>query len=218
MNEGEGKKLYFLLTLLERVFLQWFGLSSECNDGRTFLVPVKNIDSSMLDHNTIEEFDKEIYTGLNYEEDEKKLRRLLNFYISYQYRDKILDKLMKKFFNEDSLFKEVYLSVNEIKQLILSENIVGSHSVSHSVLSRLTYQEQYDEIENSFNFIDSIVNQEYMSFCYPFGYKSSYNEDTLKALSKLNVDDACVFDNKIQGDEINKYELSRADCNQFLEV
>jgi peptidoglycan/xylan/chitin deacetylase (PgdA/CDA1 family) len=179
---------------------------------------LKNIDSSMLDHNTIKEFDKEIYAGINYEEDEKKLRRLLNFYISYKYRDNILNKLMKKFFNEDKLFKDVYLSVNEIKQLILSENIVGSHTVSHSVLSRLTYQEQYNEIENSFNFIDSIVNQEYKSFCYPFGYESSYNGDTLKALSLLNVDDACIFDNKIQGDEVKKYELSRTDCNKFLEV
>ena len=179
---------------------------------------LQNIDSSMLDHTTIGEFDKEIYTGLNYEEDEKQLRRLLNFYISYKYRDRILNKLMKKFFNEEQLFKEVYLSVNEIKKLVMSENIVGSHSVSHRVLSRLSYQEQYNEIENSFDFLNNIVNQNYKSFCYPYGYKSSYNSDTLKVLSKLNVDDACVFDNKIQDDEIKRYELSRTDCNQFLEV
>ena len=42
--------------------------------------------------------------------------------------------------------------------------------------------------------------------------------DTFKVLRELNVDDACAFDNKIQGDEINRYELSRIDCNQFLEV
>ena len=100
----------------------------------------------------------------------------------------------------------------------MSENIVGSHSVSHRVLSRLSYQEQYNEIENSFDFLNNIVNQNYKSFCYPYGYKSSYNSDTLKVLSKLNVDDACVFDNKIQDDEIKRYELSRTDCNQFLEV
>lgn len=179
---------------------------------------LQDVDSSMLDHSTISEFDNEIYTGLNYEEDERQLKRLLNYYISYKYRDKVLNRLMEKFLNERELFKEVYLSVNEIKELALSGNIVGSHSTSHRVLSRLSYQEQYNEIKNSFNFINSIVSQDYKSFCYPYGYGSSYNSDTLKVLGELNFDDACVFDNKIQDNEVSKYELSRIDCNQFLEV
>jgi len=179
---------------------------------------LKSIDDSMLDHNTIGNFDQEIYTGLNYEEDERQLRKLLNYYVSYNYRDKILDKLMKKFFNEDRLFKEVYLSVNDIKKLALNGNIIGSHTVSHRVLSRLSYQDQYNEIKNSFDFISGVVGQDYKSFCYPYGYKSSYNRDTLKILGELNINDACIFDNKIQSDKIKRYELSRIDCNQFLEV
>jgi len=179
---------------------------------------LKIIDDSMLDHNTISDFDKEIYTGLNYKEDERQLRRLLNYYVSYEYRDEILNNLMKKFFNEKELFKEVYLPVDDIKNLVQNGNIVGSHTVSHKVLSRLSYQDQYNEIRNSFDFIHSVIMQDYKSFCYPYGYRSSYNNDTLKILSELNVDDACVFDNKIQNNKIRKYELSRIDCNQFLGV
>jgi len=179
---------------------------------------LKNIDNSMLDYSLIEEFDKEIYTSSQYTEDEKKLRRLLNFYLSYEYRDTILDQLMEEFFDEKSLFKEVYLSINEIQELVSLGNIVGAHSVSHKVLSRLSYYEQYDEINDSFEFIESIAKQDYKSFCYPYGYLSSYNTNTLKILNELKVDDACVFDNKIQGHKIKKYELSRIDCNQFLKV
>ena len=177
-----------------------------------------NIDDSMLDHNTIDDFDNDIYTTKNYQGDEKKLRRLFNYYLSYKYRDSILNKLMIKFFDETKLFSEVYLSINEIRELVLAGNIVGAHTVSHKVLSRLSYQEQLDEIKNSFDFIANIVSQDYKSFCYPYGSSSSFNQNTLKILDELNINDACVFDNKVQKNEIYKYELSRIDCNQFLWV
>ena len=177
-----------------------------------------HIDHHMLDHKTISQFDKEIYTGSNYEKCEKELRRLFNYFISYEYRDLVLDRLMEVFFNEDNIFKELYLSLDDIKKIGSAGNIIGSHTLSHRVLSRLSYQEQYEEINDSFCFINNLVDQDYKSFCYPYGYRSSYNTDTFKVLRELNVDDACAFDNKIQGDEINRYELSRIDCNQFLEV
>ena len=179
---------------------------------------LSEVEDCMLDHNTIEEFDKEIYLHSNYEDNEKQLRRLLNYFIKYEYRDAILDTIMKKFFDEDELFSNVYLSIKEIQELSSNGNIIGSHTVSHSVLSRLTYNEQFDEIKDSFDFINQIVNQNYKSFCYPYGYSSSYNQDTLNILKELKVDDACVFDNKIQGNDIKQYTISRIDCNRFMKV
>ena len=176
------------------------------------------INENMLDHTKIDDFDKEIYTHSNYENDEKQLRRMYNYYIKYEYRDYLLSKLMCKYFDESTLFNEVYVSKDEIKELHSNGNIIGSHTVSHKVLSRLTYDEQYDEINCSFNFLNNIVTQNYKSFCYPYGYASSYNQDTLEILKKLKIDDACMFDNKIQDNNIKHYQLSRIDCNQFMEV
>jgi peptidoglycan/xylan/chitin deacetylase (PgdA/CDA1 family) len=176
------------------------------------------IDNSMLDHKTIEEFDKEIYKAPSYELNEIKLKRIFNYYLNYEYRDIILSKLMNKFFDEDKLFHQLYLSKNEIKELVHNGNIVGSHTVSHKVLSRLSYEEQFIELNESFNFLESLVKLEYKSFCYPYGYRSSYNDNTLKILKELNIDDAVVFDNNIQNNNIMKYELSRIDCNKFMEV
>jgi len=176
------------------------------------------INDTMLDTSTIDEFDKEIYLHASYKDDEKQLRRLLNYYIKYEYRDILLDQLMNEFFDETKLFNDVYLSKKEIIELELNGNIIGSHTISHPVLSRLSYIDQYNEIKQSFDFINTIVNQNYRSFCYPYGYKSSYNQDTLKILKDLKVNDACIFDNKIQKNNINRFELSRIDCNQFMEV
>jgi len=176
------------------------------------------INDNMLDHETIEKFDSDIYTHTSYEEDEKQLRRLFNYYIKYEYRDDILNTLMDRFFNEQKLFEEVYLSISEIEELNNSGNMIGSHTVSHKVLSRLTYDEQYSEINHAINFIDKIVRQDYKSFAYPYGYDSSYNANTLKVLNELDVDDACIFDNRVQERDIKQYELSRIDCNQFMDV
>ncbi len=172
----------------------------------------------MLDDSRIEEFDRVIYQSSSYEKSEKQLMRLLNYHIKYEYRDTILGALMSKFFDEDALFDEVYLSEEEIIALKDNGNIIGSHTTSHKVLSRLSYSEQLREIKTSFDFLDGIVKQNYRSFCYPYGYPSSYNKDTLNILQQLDVDDACIFDNKTQCDNFNNLELSRIDCNNFLTV
>ena len=176
------------------------------------------VDESMLDSSKIQEFDKDIYRSSNYKSSEKELRRLLNYYIIYKYRDIVLDKLMDIYFDEKSLFYETYLNKEEIKMLSDAGNIIGSHAVSHKVLSRLSYVDQEYEINESFKFLQNITKQSYKSFCYPYGYTSSYNQDTLDILYYAKVDDACIFDNKIQGKDVSNLELSRIDCNNFMEV
>ncbi len=176
------------------------------------------IDEGMLDQENIANFDKDIYTFTNYEEDDKKLRRLFNYYIKYDYRDQILDILMKKYFVEEKLKEDFYLTVEQIKELENQGNIIGSHTVSHKVLSRLSYNEQVREIKDSFLFLESIVKITKHSFCFPYGYASSYNQTTLSILSELNVHNAVVFDNQEQGNNIKRLELSRIDCNKFMKV
>jgi len=177
------------------------------------------VADTMLDTDLIGEFDKEIYTHSHYTEAEKSLRRLFNYFVSYDYRDKLLDELMKYYFDENTLFDEVYMTQSEISELASYGSIVGSHTVSHRVLSRLSYDEQRIEVKKSFDYLDSFLNLEVKSFCYPYGYKSSYNYDTLKVLEQLGVHHAFVFDNQIENQgKIRPYEISRIDCNQFLEV
>ena len=126
---------------------------------------------------------------------------------------------MDKYFDEDQLFEEVYLKIDELKRINEEGNIIGSHTVTHRVLSRLSYAEQEEEIRQSFEFLKSNISLEQpYSFCYPYGYKASYNNDTLKILKKYKVHNAVIFDNKTQTRNLKRYELSRIDCNQFMEV
>ena len=179
---------------------------------------LKLVDESMLDDENIGTFDNEIYKYSNYENDEKKLRRLFNYYIKYEHRDEILDKLMADYSDEKTIAQDWYLNIDELKELHQCGNIIGSHTVNHKVLSRLNYHEQKFEISESFNFLKSFLNLDKLNFCYPYGYDSSFNEDTLKILKELNVHNAVKFDNMIQKKNINRFEISRIDCNQYIEV
>ncbi len=189
-----------------------YGAEQILKDAETY------IELNMLDKEKIDEFDKEIYTFGEYEENEKKLRRLFNYYIKYEYVNEILNKLMYKYFDEEELSKDAYLSVEQIIELEQAGNVIGSHSKSHKVLSRLSYDKQLEEIISSVKFINSITQYERSSFCYPYGYKSSYNDQTLKILDELNIDNAVIFDDKILNGKINKYELSRIDCRNFINI
>ena len=180
---------------------------------------INMIDDHMLDHHTIENFDKEIYLDSSYNNNEKKLRRMLNYYISYKYRSSILDDLMIKYFDEDSLYDQVYSNIEELKKIKDNGHIIGSHAMSHKVLSRLSFKDQEDEIKKSFEFlVNNFESKPPFSFCYPYGYKSSYNTDTLSILKSNNIHNAVVFDNKAQGPNMKRLELSRLDCNQFMDV
>ena len=45
-------------------------------------------------------------------------KRILNYYISYEYREKVLDKLMKKFVpNEKEILQSYYLTKKQIIEM-----------------------------------------------------------------------------------------------------
>lgn len=179
---------------------------------------LKKFDETRIKPSLIKKFSKSTYHYFDREQNEIKLQRLLNYYIDFNYREEILDSLMIEYFDEKDLFYKTYLNENEILELHKDGNIIGTHTVNHKVLSRLSYKEQMFEIKQSLSFLKNIVNLDYKSFCYPYGYKSSYNKFTIDILKTLNFDDACIFDNKLHNEKINKYELSRIDCNQFLNI
>ncbi|UOR10831.1 polysaccharide deacetylase family protein [Halobacillus amylolyticus] len=62
-------------------------------------------------------------------------------------------------------------------------HIIGSHTTKHSNLTKLSYEEQYKEIQNSITKIERITGNKIKYFRPPFG---QYNADTIKAVKQLN--------------------------------
>ncbi len=77
----------------------------------------------------------------------------------------------------------IYDMMNEKDLVNLSQSQlieIGAHSVMHKNLSNLTKDEQKNEIFNSINFLENLIDKKVVSFAYPRG---KYNSDTLQILS-----------------------------------
>lgn len=151
------------------------------------------------------------------EDKKKEFKKIMNYYGDLKLKHKILDYLLKKF-DINTKPKNYYLNKKEIKYLKSIGMIIGSHSESHTLLSRLSYKEQFKELNNSKIFLEKIINKSIDTFCYPFGRKISYNDNTLKILKKLKYKLAySVEERDISFKDIQKkpYELPRYNCSLF---
>lgn len=177
-------------------------------------------NDSMIDESKIVEFKKETYqTQLN-DEETLLFKRYLNYYISYPFRNEILNKLMINFFsNEKKLFENFYLTKSQIQEMYISNMIIGSHTVNHKVMSRLEYDVQKTEIKNSFDYIENNIKiNNFKTYCHPYGGNHSFNEDTISILKK----NKCLFSFGVENRDIsqndlknNIHNLPRYDCNFF---
>jgi peptidoglycan/xylan/chitin deacetylase (PgdA/CDA1 family) len=178
---------------------------------------LKIVDISMLNENRIDEFDKEIYKDQKLSSYEFRLKRLFNYYLRDEYKIKILDEIVTQYLNEAKLYDKLYLTKEELIEMEKCGSVIGSHTVTHPVLSTLNYAQQKREIEDSYVFLDSFLDMRLKSFCYPYGSPATYNQDTFKILKECGVHHAFAVDNEPLSVIKNRYILTRMDCNRFIE-
>lgn len=89
------------------------------------------------------------------------------FYIPADWRKYLLSKEIEP------------MTENQLRELA-REFEIGSHSVNHTLLTRVDTAEQKYQIEESRLYLKELVNQNIDKFCYPRGY---FNED-IKTLVK----------------------------------
>ena len=141
------------------------------------------------------------------------IKKIMNYLLDYQTRDKILDDLFINFFYDEKNFcKNYYCTEDELQEMLNCGMIIGAHSHSHKILSRLSRKEQYSELKKSKDYIKDTFDIKNLTFCFPYGHKQTYNADTLDILAELDYyfafntyrDTTCIK-------KSNKYELQRYD-------
>ena len=176
----------------------------------------KNKISNFFNNNEKSKYNSAYKKHLD-DHNKKKFKKIMNYYGNLKLKHKILDYLLKKF-EINIKPKDYHLNKKEIKYLNSLGMIIGSHSDRHTLLSRLSYKEQFKELNNSKIFLEKILNKSIDTFCYPYGGKVSYNNNTLKILKKLKYKLAFSVeyrDISLKDIEQKPYELPRYDCNLF---
>ena len=189
-----------------------FGGKRLC-EALTYILKSEYLLSDKMDmfaSNTYQKQVADVYT--------KQFKQMLNYCIRPDKKTMILDQLMEQFqIDEESLMKDYYLTSDETQEMVDGGMIVGSHSHSHTLLSNLDKNEQLEEISFSIDYLNQFVNNNLDTFCYPYGGKLSYNDDTLSILAEKNIKFAFSVESRdiMLHDIEEKYEIPRYDCNEF---
>lgn len=178
------------------------------------------INESMLSHGHVKEFRLETYSRQKNDASTNYVKRLLNYFIDYKYRETVIDQLMSIYFpNESDMTADFYMSEFELEKMHLSGMVIGSHTVNHPVMSKLSLNNQEREIIESFAFLKSITGKSsFKTFCYPYGGFHTFTSETEELLKKsgchlsFNVESRDIS----QEDIVNRRQaLPRYDCNLF---
>jgi peptidoglycan/xylan/chitin deacetylase (PgdA/CDA1 family) len=144
------------------------------------------------------------------------VKRMLQHVLPEHLRSSIADNMFKEFvgLSAAEFSKELYMSVDEVKELVNSGMYVGSHGSRHYWLNKISSEEQEKDIKQSLNFLEDVgapTNDWVM--CYPYG---AYNDATLSLLKKYDASVGITTDARVanlKGD--NPFELPRLDTNDF---
>ena len=178
------------------------------------------ITDEMLVDAHVEEFKKLTYLTQENDDFTTIVKRIVNYFMNYMYREDVMDQLMSDLFDdEEKLSASFYLSKNEIRDMHNQGMLIGSHTVNHKVMSKLSSEEQEFEIEKSFSFLETITKGlKCKTFCYPYGGFHTFTNETEKILEKHHSSFAFnVEPRDIETVDLaeRRQALPRYDCNLF---
>ncbi|MBI5188265.1 MAG: polysaccharide deacetylase family protein [Nitrospirae bacterium] len=149
----------------------------------------------------------------NYRWDDKKiaaLKKLLNYKLPY----KILEPLIGEIFNrcfDSSIAKEFYLTKEEILEMDNGGMVMGSHTHTHRVLSRLNGSELEGEIRDSKRYIEELTGRRFIPFSFPYGKPEVYNSKVLSLIRECSYPCAFTTVVGVNRGRINPYTIKRID-------
>jgi peptidoglycan/xylan/chitin deacetylase (PgdA/CDA1 family) len=92
---------------------------------------------------------------------------------------------------------------------------IGSHTVTHPVLSALSVNKQREEVQQSKAYLEEILDQPVKSFAYPFGGATDYTPETTSLLQEAGYDCACSNFPDIIWRLSDRYQLPRIDVRDW---
>lgn len=144
------------------------------------------------------------------------IKRILQFALPKDLHNKLARQLFRKFVTTDmkAFAAELYMSADQIKNMIQNGMYIGNHGTKHFWIDQLTPEQQAAEINESIDFLRQMgapVKEWVM--CYPYG---AHNK-SLRTLLKKN---GCVaaLTTEVSVAKIGKnqpLELPRLDTNDF---
>ncbi len=110
---------------------------------------------------------------------------------------------------EDDRKINYLLDAGEYRALYSPELTIGAHTVNHCVLSKMSVQEQENEICGSKEMLEHMFGNKIEVFSYPFGGRNDYTNDTKEICRKLGFHKAASNFPGIWKENMELYEIPR---------
>jgi len=177
------------------------------------------VTEEMVPDERIDEFHEETYTRQDNAESTTLVKRILNYYVSYEYREALIDELVAALPAAEVSVADLYMDENQLRALQEAGMVVGSHSISHRVFSKLSPDDQRTEISDSFAYLSDVLGGlSVNTFCYPYGGFHTFTDETRRILADVG----CQFSFNVESRDIKLEDvrdalqaLPRYDCNEF---
>lgn len=144
------------------------------------------------------------------------VKRMLQHVLPEEVRNSITSSLFEKYVgvSEGEFSDKLYMSLDEVSELVKSGMYVGSHGSMHYWLDRISDEQQRDDISASLGFLEEVgapISDWIM--CYPYG---AYNDSTLSLLREFGASLGVTveFRKAVIGSD-NPLTLPRLDANDF---
>lgn len=175
------------------------------------------ISDEMIGDSKRIEFQEQTYENQLNSDGISAFKRLLNYFISYEYRESVIDEL-GKILDFEFDCKSFYVPSEHLVEMHENGMLIGSHSSSHQLMSKLSKVDQQKEISDSFNFLLNLGVCKEKTYCHPYGGFISFNSETVELLNANDV----KFSFNVEAREINASDFTRSrqflprfDCNLF---
>lgn len=163
--------------------------------------------------------DEGMYAGRDTDDDVRAVKQLLNQAVPYGHLPAVLDALESRFPAAGAVeAADLYLSVDQLSELAAAGMVMGAHSVSHPLLSRLPAAEQRREIRDSQEHLATRVDAPVDLFAYPYGGEASYTDRTRELVREAGFEWAVTTQpGEIAGADLGERPLAlpRRDCTAF---
>ena len=175
------------------------------------------VDETMIPHARRDAFRHATYTTQHNAPGVAEVKRLLNYFIDEARRSAVIDALGADFglsFDCESF----YVTPTQLNEMDAAGMMIGAHTVSHPVMSKLAPHAQRREIGECFEWLDANNTSGMRNYAHPYGGFHSFCDATLSALKDAGADFAFNVEPRDitpADHDASRYFLPRYDCNLF---
>jgi peptidoglycan/xylan/chitin deacetylase (PgdA/CDA1 family) len=151
------------------------------------------------------------------EADDRAIKHLINYELPFADADRVLDSLFARHIGDSAAFaRRLYLDAPMIREMAAAGMTFGYHTRTHRMLSRLSAEDQVQELRAGVEWVRELTGQKTVPFCYPWGGAQTYTADTVRILREAGYSLAFnTVRRRASLDADGRYELPRFDTRDL---